>query len=405
MKKIMVTILVLELLMFINPEVFLNNISIAKTSSSKSTSIDKTNQNTNDTNEIINNQKQNLNIDSFIKESQKYTKESMPELDLNNLLSSAIKGGLDNVKLSRVLLRLLGKEIMNAAVMLSSIIAIIVIHSILKAISDGLGNSSVSQVAYYVQYILIVALVMNNFGDVISMVKDSIQNLVSFINLLLPILITLMLTTGSIASAGVIQPIILLMITLIGNFIVNVVIPITLVSTALGIISQLSNKVQIDKLSKFLKSSTVWALGVILTVFVGVASLESTLSQSVDAVTSKTAKAAVSNFIPIVGKILGDAVDTVMGCSVILKNALGAVGVVIIIGICIVPIIKLVTLMAMYYLCSALCQPIADAKIIKLLSQMGDTFKLLLAVLSSVSVMLIIGVTLIIKISNTSISF
>ena len=151
MKKIMVTILVLELLMFINPEVFLNNISIAKTSSSKSTSIDKTNQNTNDTNEIINNQKQNLNIDSFIKESQKYTKESMPELDLNNLLSSAIKGGLDNVKLSRVLLRLLGKEIMNAAVMLSSIIAIIVIHSILKAISDGLGNSSVSPVAYYVQ--------------------------------------------------------------------------------------------------------------------------------------------------------------------------------------------------------------------------------------------------------------
>lgn len=405
MKKTIITILVLELLMFMNPEVFSSNISIAKTFSSKSTSIAKTTQSTNNTNEIINNQKQNLNIDSFIKESQKYTKESMPELDLNNLLASAIKGGLDNVKLSRFILRLLGKEIMNSAVMMSSIIAIIVIHSILKAISDGLGNSSVSQVAYYVQYILIVALVMNNFGDVILMVKESIQNLVSFINLLIPILITLMLTTGSIASAGVIQPIILFMITLIGNFIVNIVIPITLVSTALGIISQLSNKVQIDKLSKFLKSSTVWALGIILTLFVGVASLESTLSQSVDAVTSKTAKAAVSNFIPVVGKILGDAVDTVMGCSLILKNALGVVGVVIIIGICIVPIIKLVTLMAMYYLCSALCQPIADAKIIKLLSQMGDTFKLLLAVLSSVSVMLIIGVTLIIKISNTSISF
>ncbi|MBR3720974.1 MAG: hypothetical protein IKN09_04470, partial [Clostridia bacterium] len=61
----------------------------------------------------------------------------------------------------------------------------------------------------------------------------------------------------------------------------------------------------------------------------------------------------------------------------------------------------LVTLMSMYYLCSALCQPIADAKIIKLLSHMGDTFKLLLAVLSSVSVMLIIGITLIVKISNT----
>ena len=76
-------------------------------------------------------------------------------------------------------------------------------------------------------------------------------------------------------------------------------------------------------------------------------------------------------------------------------------GVIIILGICITPIIKLVSLMGMYYLASALCQPIADTKIIKLLGHMGDTFKLLLAVLCSVSAMLIIGVTLIIRISNS----
>ena len=261
-----------------------------------------------------------------------------------------LKAGVDNVKLSRFLLKLLGKEIMNSAVILSSIIVIIVIHGLLKSISDGLGNSSVSQVAYYIEYILIVSLVMSSFADVITIVKSSIQNLVSFINLLIPILITLMITTGSIASAGMLQPIILFMITIIGNFIVKVIIPLVLVSTALGIISQISDKVQIDKLAKFFKSSTVWALGVILTLFVGVASLEGSLSSSVDGVTAKTTKAAVSNFIPVVGKILGDAVDTVLGCSIILKNALGVVGVIIIIGICIVPIIKLVTLMSMYYL-------------------------------------------------------
>lgn len=248
---------------------------------------------------------------------------------------------------------------------------------------------------------MIVALIMTSFAEIITMVRQSVQNLVSFINLLIPILITLMITTGCITSAGMLEPIIIFMVTIIGNFIVNIVIPITLVSTALGIISQISNKVQIDKLAKFMKSSTVWVLGVILTLFVGVTSLEGNLSSSVDGVTAKTTKAAVSNFIPVVGKILGDAVDTVMGCSIILKNALGIVGVVVIIGICIVPILKLATLMTMYYLGSALCQPIADEKIIKLLSHMGDTFKLLLAVLCSVSVMLIIGVTLIVKISNS----
>ena len=360
-------------------------------------------RNTSSTDEIINTQKDTLNIADFIKESEAYTKDVMPDVDLNELLTGAITGTIDNVKLIHVFLNVFGKEVVNSLTVITSIIVIIVIHGILKSIGDGLENKGVIQIAYYVQYILIVTIVMSSFADIISMVKTSIQNLVSFINMLVPILITLLITTGSITTAGMLQPIILFLTTLIGNFIVGVIIPIALVSTALGIISQISDKIQIDKLSKFLKSGTVWALGVILTLFVGVASLEGSLTGQVDGLSAKTTKAAVSSFIPVVGKILGDAVETVMGCSIILKNALGVVGVIIVIGICITPIIKLLTLMTMYYLCAALCQPIADNKIIKLLSHIGDTYKLLLAILCSVSVMLIIGITLVIKMTNTGI--
>lgn len=355
------------------------------------------------TGEILDAQKDTLDISDFIKESENYTKDAMPNIKLNDLLNSAITGSVDNVKLIHVFLNIFGKEIVDSLTVITSIIVIIVIHGILKSIGDGLENKGVIQIAYYIQYILIVTIVMSSFADIITMVKNSIQNLVSFINMLVPILITLLITTGNITSAGMIQPIILFLTSLIGNFIVNVVIPISLVSTALGIISQISDKIQIDKLAKFLKSGTVWILGVILTLFVGVASLEGSLTSQVDGISAKTTKAAVSSFIPVVGKILGDAVETVMGCSIILKNALGVVGVIIIIGICITPIVKLLTLMTMYYLCSALCQPIADSKIIKLLSHVGDTYKLLLAILCSVSVMLIIGITLVIKMTNTGI--
>ena len=61
--------------------------------------------------------------------------------------------------------------------------------------------------------------------------------------------------------------------------------------------------------------------------------------------------------------------------------------------------------MCTYYLGSAICQPIADEKIVKLLEQMGDTFKVLLAILCSISVMLIIGTTLVMKISNSSLMY
>lgn len=215
--------------------------------------------------------------------------------------------------------KLFGKEFANSITTIGGILVIIIIHSVLKSISDGLGNKSISQITYYVQYILIVTLIMTNFSDILAIVKESIDNLVGFMNSLIPILITLMMTTGSIASANIVQPILLFIITFIGNFIKDIIIPIVLVATALGIVSKISDKLQIDKLSKFFKSSVVWILGIVLTIFVGVVSLEGTLSSSVDGLTAKTTKAAVSSFIPVVGKILGDAVDTVIGCSSILK--------------------------------------------------------------------------------------
>ena len=154
-----------------------------------------------------------------------------------------------------------------------------------------------------------------------------------------------------------------------------------------------------------MKSSTVWFLGLILTVFVGIVSLEGTLASSVDGITAKTAKAIVSSAVPVVGKILGDVVDSVLGCGVILKNAVGFVGVIIIVGICILPILKLTVLMLSYKLVAGISEVIADAKIVKLLDEISDIFKILLAILVSISVMVIIGTTLLVKMSNTGMMF
>ena len=88
-----------------------------------------------------------------------------------------------------------------------------------------------------------------------------------------------------------------------------------------------------------------------------------------------------------------------------MKNAVGVVGVIVIIGICILPVLKIATLSIMYSLASAVVQPVADDKIVKLLDEMSGVFKLLLAILCSLSVILIIGVTLVIKISNSGMMY
>ena len=128
---------------------------------------------------------------------------------------------------------------------------------------------------------------MVNFADIIKMVKDTIQNMVGFVQLLVPLLITLMIATGSIISANVIQPVILFMINVISNLFQTIVIPIILVSTAIAVISKVSERVQVDKVAKFMRSGSIWVIGVLLTIFVGVLSVEGTLSSSVDGITAK----------------------------------------------------------------------------------------------------------------------
>ena len=355
--------------------------------------------------EIMSSTQEKFNISGFLKEAQKYTNESFGEIDLSSMLGQAIQGKVDNNKLYKIIIKLLGKEVSSSLKILISILVIIVIHGILKSITDSLDNNNVSQIIYFVQYILIVTLIMSNFTEIIKLVKDTSNNLVGFINVLIPLLLTLMVYTGSIATSTIIEPIVLFISNFVGNIISDILIPIVLVIVVFSIVSKISERVQIEKISKFLKSGVMWALGVILTVFVGVVSLEGTLSSSVDGITAKTAKAAVSTVIPVVGKVLGDVVDSVLGCGVILKNAVGFVGVIVILSICIMPIIKIGTLSIIYSLASAVVQPIADEKIVKLLDEMSGVFKLLLGILCALSVILIIGITMVVKISNSGMMY
>ena len=355
--------------------------------------------------DVINSQMDSFNISNFINEANKYTEDILEDIDIGELLNNAIKGEIDNNELLKNIFPLLGNEIKEALNVMVSIIVIVLIHSVFKSIADNLNNKSVSQITYYVQYILIATVIMNNFSNIIALLKDTITNMTGFLQSLFPLLMTLMLASGSVVSVNMIQPIILFIINLISNVFQTIIIPAVLIGTALAIVSKISDRIQIDKLSKFIKSSSVWVIGILLTIFVGVLSIEGTLGSSVDGITAKTAKAAVSSFIPVVGKVLGDAVDTVIGCSSILKNAIGIVGVIVVIAICILPIIKLAVITIIYHMTAAICEPIADSKVISLISQMADTFKILLAILCATSVMMIIGVTLVINISNTGLMY
>lgn len=132
------------------------------------------------TEDIISTQMDELNVSNFITKSKEYSGEFMEDIDIGELLQSAISGNINNDTFFKKIVNLFGKEIKSTIKILGSILIIIIIHSILKSISDGLENKSISTITYYVQYILIVTLIMSNFADIISLTKQSIQNMLGY---------------------------------------------------------------------------------------------------------------------------------------------------------------------------------------------------------------------------------
>ena len=253
-----------------------------------------------DTETILDEQQSTFGIKDFLKEAENYAPDFIKELDISNIFNMALKGNIDNSKILNKILKILGSQLTDTLKILVNILLIVLIHSILKSITEGLENSEISKMVYYVQYILIVTIIMSNFSDIIKSVNSTIENMIGFSQSLIPLLITLMAYTGSITTTSVIEPVLLFMIEFIANIIKTHVIPTISIITVFVIISKITDRIQISKIGNFLKSSIVWFIGIVLTVFVGVLSLEGSLTSSVDGITAKTAKATVSSLIPVV---------------------------------------------------------------------------------------------------------
>ena len=259
----------------------------------------------NDTDIILEEQQKSFGIGDFLKESEKYTTEFLKDIDISEIFNMALTGKVDNVNIFNKIIKMFGTQAKNTLKTLISILLIVLIHSILKSVTDGLENSEISKIVYYVQYILIVTIIMSNFSDILKDVKQAIDNLTGFSQNLIPLLISLMIYTGSITTTAIVEPILLFLIEFISNIMKTIVIPIISIITVLIIISKVTERVQISKLGNFFKSSITWFIGIVLTVFVGVLSLEGSLTSSIDGITAKTTKAVVSSLIPVVRKSIG----------------------------------------------------------------------------------------------------
>jgi len=171
----------------------------------------------------------------------------------------------------------------------------------------------------------------------------------------------------------------------------------------LHIVSSLTDKYKVNQLANLLRNVSVGCLGVFVTVFLGVISIRGAGSAVADGVTIRTAKYIAGNFVPVVGRMFSDASETIIGASLLVKNAVGLAGVVILLILCAFPALKIMALALIYNVSAAVLQPLGDNPLITCLETIGKSLIYVFAALAVVGLMFFLAITILITAGNLSV--
>ncbi|MCL6457455.1 MAG: stage III sporulation protein AE [Gorillibacterium sp.] len=300
------------------------------------------------------------------------------------------------------LLRYFFHEIIVNGKLLATIVALSVFSMILETMQTAFEKQAVSKVAYSICYLVLMVLAVNSFDVGIGYAKEAIGNMVHFMMAVVPLLLSLLASMGNIASVTVLHPFIIFMIHTVSTLIYTIIFPLLFFSTLLSIVSSLNERYKVTQLAKLMRNAAIGILGLSVAVFLGVISVQGTVSSITDGVTLRAAKYVAGNFIPVVGRMFTDASDTVIGASLLVKNTIGLAGVIILILICAFPALKILALAVIYQLAAAVIQPLGDSPIVACLQTIGKNMMYIFAALAAVGLMFFLAVTIMIAAGNVS---
>jgi stage III sporulation protein AE len=284
--------------------------------------------------------------------------------------------------------------------LLGSLILLTIFSMFLQSMQNAFESSTISKVAYSIVYMVLVIIALNSFHIVIEYTNEAIGSMISFVLALIPLLLALIASSGGIISAAFFHPVILFLMNISGMFMQFVILPLLFLATLLSIVSTMSDQYKVTQLAQLLRNWSIGLMGLFLTVFLGVISVQGASTAITDGVAIRTAKFVTGNFIPVIGRIFTDAADTVVSASGLLKNSVGIAGVAILLIIVAFPAFKILMIAFIYKFAAAILQPLGGGPVIKCLDIISKSVIYVFAALGIVSLMFFLSITVIVAAGN-----
>ena len=281
-----------------------------------------------------------------------------------------------------------------------SIVGISLITSLLNGLTSGFLSNPTKELIGFVSYCAIAVIILTRTMSLVKNTGEVVGSIKQFMQLVFPILLTIITVVGGATSGAVFQPMMSVLSTSITTFVVQIIMPAVVVVIVFTMISSLSSGVKLSKLTGFFSSGIKYALTAVFSLFATFLTAQGLTGGIIDTVSIKTAKFAMQSYVPIVGGYLADGFDLMMASFVLIKNSLGLISLFALLMMIVSPLVNIIVFSLGLKLASGIIEPIGDSKISKMLFDLSKNVNILLAIILGVAFMFIITIMLIIYACN-----
>lgn len=234
----------------------------------------------------------------------------------------------------------------------------------------------------------ITAVVFGDMKGLLSLCILTIERLSVFSKAMLPVMAASLGISGAPATAAMSSAVTMFTFDFLITFIHTVLVPAVSAYIAIITVNAAMGNDTLSRLAAFVKWLSTGTLKLFLTVFIAYITISGSVSGGVDGMAVKAARFALSGSVPVVGGIISDATETLLGGAALLKNSLGIFGMLCIVALCIVPFLQAGISYLTFRAGAAVLSPICSRELGQLVAGIADSIGMMLGMLGTCSAIL-----------------
>lgn len=288
----------------------------------------------------------------------------------------------------------------NGALLFSELLLLLVVSGVLAQMTKSFAAEGAARVANLVVYAAAAIIVVHALSSAIRTTSGAADALLGVSQGVYPVLSMMLASTGGLASNAVLQPAYTVVIETSSWMTKELLIPAAMYGGVLAVAGNLTEKNLLSELGGAIRSASVWVAGAVMTVFVAISAIQGSAAVSYDGISFRTAKYAVDSMIPYLGGMFSDMADTFVGCSMLVRNAVGMVGLLMLVITMVEPVLTALCVHFAFRLAAALASSFESKQLSAVMGESAKVVMLLLVILLMSFLMLFFLITITINAGN-----